>query len=189
MTNRKLVTAALVFGTLMAMPARSAFAQSFSGGDADFRLAMPSTLFNAADVSTSSAAAVPVAPVTPVATVAPAALNAAPIEFRQPRTSSLLSHGLMGMYASTAVLQMLDVRSTYAVIGRGGYEGNPLLSGIVQNKVAFVAVKAGIAAATIMAARQMAHKNKVAALVTMVAINSVYASVVSHNFKLASQLR
>jgi hypothetical protein len=110
-------------------------------------------------------------------------------EVRQIKNSSALTASLVGLYASTVTLQMLDVRSTYAVIGRGGAEGNPVMAGVVQNKGSFIALKAGLAAGTILAAHQLAKHNKVAAVVTLVALNSAYASVVAHNFDLARQMR
>jgi hypothetical protein len=42
---------------------------------------------------------------------------------------------------------------------------------------------------TILAAHQLAKHNTVAAVVTLVALNSAYASVVAHNFDLARQMR
>lgn len=71
----------------------------------------------------------------------------------QIKNSSALTASLVGLYASTVTLQMLDVRST------------------------------------ILAAHQLAKHNTVAAVVTLVALNSAYASVVAHNFDLARQMR
>jgi hypothetical protein len=57
------------------------------------------------------------------------------------------------------------------------------------HKAAFFAAKASVAAASIMAARRMAEHNKVAAILTMVGINSAYAMVVAHNYHVANSLR
>jgi len=175
MAHRKIVIAALVAGALFAWT-KSASAQSFAPEGAEVRVNLPATLFTAAAADT---------PAQP----APAVASGAPGEFRQVQTPSVLNGSLVALYASTVTLQMLDVRSTYAVIARGGAEGNPMMVGVVQSKPAFIAVKMGIAASTILAARAMAKHNKVAAVVTLVALNSVYASVVAHNYNLARQMR
>jgi hypothetical protein len=96
---------------------------------------------------------------------------------------------LLPLYASTVLLQALDVHSTLQVLGHGGGEGNPLMQGMVSNKGVFVAAKAGVAAASIYAASRIAKRSKVGAIVTLVGLNSAYAFVVSHNYKLANELR
>jgi hypothetical protein len=96
---------------------------------------------------------------------------------------------LMPFYASTAVMQFLDVRSTLEVVKLGGGEGNPLLKGMVAHPAMFVGFKAAIAAASIYSAHKMAAHNKLGAIATMVALNSVYAFVVQHNFALAQTMR
>lgn len=181
MAHRNFIVAALVAGAVFGMT-QSASGQSFLTDGNEVRVNLSATLF------TSAPADAPVVPVVPASGAVPAAA-AVPGEYRDVRTSSALSASLVGLYASTVALQMLDVRSTYAVIERGGAEGNPIMAGIVSSKGAFVAMKAGLAASTILAARQIAKHNKVAAIITLVAVNSVYASVVAHNFNLANQMR
>jgi hypothetical protein len=92
---------------------------------------------------------------------------------------------MTSLYASTAVMQALDMHSTLQAFKAGAVEGNPLMSGIVKNRGAFLATKAAVAASTIFATRHIAKRNKVAAVVTMVAINSAYAMIVRHNYNLA----
>jgi hypothetical protein len=107
-----------------------------------------------------------------------------PVEpFRAPRRGP--SPLLGSLYLSTAAMQALDMHSTLQAFRAGAVEGNPLMSGITKNRGVFMATKAAVAASTILAARQIAKRNKVAAVVTMVAINSAYAMIVSHNYKLA----
>jgi hypothetical protein len=96
---------------------------------------------------------------------------------------------LLPLYASTVLLQALDVHSTLRVLGHGGGEGNPLMQGVVSNRGVFVAAKAGVAAASIFAASRIAKRSKVGAIITLVGLNSAYAFVVSHNYKLANELR
>ena len=99
----------------------------------------------------------------------------------KPGGSSLLN----SLYASTAVMQGLDVHSTLQAFRAGAKEGNPLMSGITSHRGAFIAAKAAVAVSTILASRHMAKRNKVAAVVTMVAVNSAYAMVIRHNYRLA----
>jgi hypothetical protein len=95
---------------------------------------------------------------------------------------------LAPFYASTAVLQVLDVRSTLQVIKLGGGEGNPLLQGLVGHPVMFAGFKAAVAATSILAANKLAKHSKVGAIATMVALNSLYATVVAHNYQLARSM-
>lgn len=95
---------------------------------------------------------------------------------------------LLPFYASTAVLQFLDVRSTLNVVKLGGSEANPMLQGVVGHPALFIGVKAAVAAVSIYAAHKLAKHNKVGAIATMVAMNSVYAMVVAHNYQLARSM-
>ncbi len=101
------------------------------------------------------------------------------------RPSKLLS----SLLVSTVVMQALDVHSTYRALGQGAVEANPLMAGLAGNKAAFMATKTAVATATVLAARQMGKRNKVAAIATLVAINSAYAAVVDHNYRVARRLR
>jgi hypothetical protein len=105
----------------------------------------------------------------------------APRRFTRPdRSATMLS-----LYASTAIMQSLDVHSTLSALDAGAVEGNPLMGGIVGNRGAFIATKMAVAAGTIFAAKEVAKHNKLAAVVTLIAINSTYAYVVNHNYKVA----
>lgn len=95
---------------------------------------------------------------------------------------------MISLYASTAVVQALDIHSTLAGLDKGAYEANPIMAPLTRNKAAFIGVKAAVAAGTILAAREMAKKNKVAAIVTLVAMNSLYAYVAHHNYRVANRL-
>lgn len=96
-----------------------------------------------------------------------------------------VSPTMASLYASTAVLQALDVHSTLRGLDRSAMEANPLMSGLTKNKFAFIGVKAAVAIGTIYAGREMAKKNKVAAIITLVAINAVYGYVAHNNYKVA----
>ena len=105
-----------------------------------------------------------------------------PIAPPQKRIDPMMS----SLYVSTALMQGLDIHSTMKALDNGAIEANPLMKGVTGNKAAFIAMKAGIAAGTIFAAHKASKKNRVAAIVSLVAINSVYAMVVNQNYKVAS---
>jgi hypothetical protein len=134
------------------------------------------------DLSTALAASVAAPPAAGPAQQLPVAYES---EFRRPGPSPLMT----SLYASTAVMQALDVHSTLRALDRGAVEANPLMAGTARNKAAFIAIKAGVALSTVMAARNMSKRNKVAAVLTLVAINSAYAMIVNHNYKVARGLR
>lgn len=106
--------------------------------------------------------------------------------YRKPSGPSTV---MTSLYAATAAMQALDVHSTLMAIDRGAVEGNPVMGNLTGNKAAFMALKAGVAFSTVMAARNMSKRNKVAAIATLVAINSAYAMVVTHNYRVAQKLR
>ena len=97
---------------------------------------------------------------------------------------------LPALYVAQGALQAMDIHSTYSAIDRGAHEANPLMKNVVGNKGAMMAVKAGVAASTIWMAESMWKRgNRVGAIVTMIAANSVTGFVVAHNYKVAGQLQ
>jgi hypothetical protein len=93
------------------------------------------------------------------------------------------------LYVSYAALQAYDVYSTRQALARGAREANPLMQGVVGNTGAFVAMKAGVAVATIAAAEKLWKTNKPAAIGVMIAGNSVAAIVAARNTRTLGQLR
>ena len=93
------------------------------------------------------------------------------------------------LYVSYAALQAYDVYSTRQALARGAREANPLMQGVVGNTGAFVAMKAGVAVATIAAAEKLWKTNKPAAIGVMIAGNSVAAIVAARNSRTLGQLR
>jgi hypothetical protein len=112
-----------------------------------------------------------------------------PVVQRYRRIGSADTPLLTSLYVATGITQALDIHSTLRALDRGGVESNPMLASLTKNKAAFVAVKAAVAAGSIVAARKLAKKNKVAAIVTMVAINTAYGLIAHHNYKVAGRLR
>lgn len=106
-------------------------------------------------------------------------------DFRRGRPSMLPA-----MYTMQAVLQGYDAFSTMTALKRGGREANPAMQAIVQHPTAFIAMKAGITAASIMAAEQMWKANhRLAAIGLMVASNAMMSAVAANNHKVLASLK
>lgn len=106
-----------------------------------------------------------------------------------PPVGARSSRLLASLLVSTAVVQALDVHSTFRALDRGAVEANPVMAPLAGNKGAFIATKAAVAAVTVLAAQRLGKRNKVAAIATLVAVNSVYAYVIDHNYRVARGLR
>lgn len=104
------------------------------------------------------------------------------------RPEALPSHGgfFNALFVSTAVLQALDYHSTMRARANGAIEANPLMSKLTDHRLLFAAAKGAVATSTIMLSRQLAKKNKLAAALTLVAVNSAYAMVVSQNYQISN---
>lgn len=96
---------------------------------------------------------------------------------------------LVPLYTSFAVLQALDVHSTRVAVARGAVERNPLAAGLVNRPAAFIAVKAGAVAGTVYLAERVRPHSRVGAILVMGALNSLYATVVAHNYRVAARAR
>ncbi|MGQ0736305.1 MAG: DUF5658 family protein [Acidobacteriota bacterium] len=117
---------------------------------------------------------------TPIVLPAP---EAAP-----PRRSSF-TPVLVGLHALTAVTQAMDLHSTMQALDRGAVEANPIMSGVVKNRAAFIGVKAAVGAGLVLATHRLGQRNKVAAIALSAAVNSAYLYVAHHNYKVARGLR
>ena len=137
---------------------------------------------------------IPVAAQTPPAGVFANAVAAVPFAdvFEVPRTPIRISAAtrpfvLPSMYVSLTTLQGYDVYSTLRAMRRGAVEANPIMSGIVGNPAASLAVKSATTVATIyMAERLWREHHRGAAIVLMAVTTGMMATVAAHN---ASVLR
>ncbi len=148
--------------------------------------------------------AVPLAPVPASVTLSAAAVatkaeSASPAEstgpkffhaFVTPKEAPSRPIALPALYAMQAGLQAMDVRSTFTAISLGAHEANPIMKPLAKNQATMMAVKAGIAATTILMSEKMWRGgNKMGAIVSMVAANAVTAMVVAHNYRVVNQLQ
>jgi hypothetical protein len=96
---------------------------------------------------------------------------------------------LVSLQAATVVTQMLDAHSTVQALNAGGVEANPMMGGLVQNRAAFIGVKAAMSAGVVYLTHRLAKDNKVAAIVASAAVSSAYLMIARHNYKVAAGLR
>jgi uncharacterized protein DUF5658 len=97
---------------------------------------------------------------------------------------------LPALYVGQCVLQAMDVHSTFEAVSLGAHEANPVMKGIAGNKGAMVAVKAAVAASTILMSEHLWKRgNRKAAIVSMIVVNSVTAMVVAHNYRVSGGLQ
>jgi hypothetical protein len=89
------------------------------------------------------------------------------------------------LIVSFAALQVLDAHSTLRALKSGGHEANPAMSGIASRPGALFAVKAGTAAATAYFAERLSKNHPKRAIVLMAILNSAYAAIVAHNYRVA----
>jgi len=149
---------------------------------------LSATFAHAADESTApilipAAAAATTAIAAKTEVAATPNLSPRAIAYRRPSA-------LPSLYVGSALLQGYDAYSTLTVLKNGGAEANPMMQGLTQNPAAFIAVKAGITAASIMAAEKMwKDHNRVGAVLTMVVSNALMGFVAANNSHVLSQVR
>jgi hypothetical protein len=88
---------------------------------------------------------------------------------------------LPALYASYGALQALDAYTTVQATRRGGVELNPALRPVAGNFSALIAVKTGLAAATVLCTERLWKQHRTAAIVTMIAANGIVAAAAAHN--------
>jgi hypothetical protein len=96
---------------------------------------------------------------------------------------------MVPMHVATAVMQGLDAHSTFKGFDAGAVEANPMVASFEHHRPAFTAFKVGVAAGIIYTTDRLAKRHPVRAFITAAAINSAYAMVAAHNYRVASRLR
>ncbi|MGE3276034.1 MAG: DUF5658 family protein [Vicinamibacterales bacterium] len=96
---------------------------------------------------------------------------------------------LPALYASLAVLNVMDALTTAKALGDGAVEANPVMQGVAGNTPMLFAVKAASTGASIWLAERLWKKNRAAAIATMVAVNGFMAVVVTHNQSVINRVR
>ena len=92
---------------------------------------------------------------------------------------------LSAVSTSFVALQALDTVTTLrGISGGAAVEANPLVGDLARHPAAFVAVKSGLTAATVLSVHSMSKKHPKAALCTMLALNAASAFVVRSNISI-----
>ena len=90
------------------------------------------------------------------------------------------------LQAGMVALQAMDIVSTRQALSRpGAYEANAAFGSGNPSMAATIALKAGATASIILLTSRIAKTNHAAAIVTMVALDSAYATISAHNFAVA----
>lgn len=141
--------------------------------------------------SAAGVAAVPSTAAVVTAALAERADPAAPAPFPRAVSRSVRRPPtLPALYVGSALLQGYDAYSTLSVLKHGGAEVNPLMRGVTKSPAAFIGLKAGVTAMSIMAAERMwKNNNRLGAVLTMVATNGVMAYVAAHNARVLAQMK
>lgn len=88
---------------------------------------------------------------------------------------------LPALYATLGAMQAWDIYSTSAALKAGATEANPSAKPFVGNAGSMLGLKVATTASTIFFAERMWKKNKVGAIVMMVAVNGATAAISMHN--------
>jgi hypothetical protein len=144
----------------------------------------------AADADDAQTPALNISPIT-VAAAAATTTTAASQDFS---TRSTFKYGrpsiLPALYATSAALQGYDAYSTLHGLSSGAVEANPLMKSVVKSPAAFVAMKASVTTASIMAAEQLWKNNhRTGAIGLMIASNVMMGMVAAHNSRVLSTVR
>ena len=94
---------------------------------------------------------------------------------------------LVPLYIAFVGLQALDVHSTFSALEGGAREANPMVRGALGSPAGLFLLKAGTAAGVVLITEKLWPRNRTAAVITMIALNSAYATIAAHNYRTAQQ--
>lgn len=94
---------------------------------------------------------------------------------------------LVPLYVAFGGLQVLDAHSTMNAVDAGAREANPVVRQALGNTAGMLALKSGAAVGVVMLTEKLWRRNRTAAIVTMIAINSAYATIAAHNYRTAQR--
>ena len=95
---------------------------------------------------------------------------------------------LPALYVALGAVQAWDVYSTRAAVTAGAREANPTAAPFAKNSGSMLGLKAATTASTIFFAERMWRKNKVGAIVMLVAVNGATAAISMQNMRNAKKL-
>jgi len=92
---------------------------------------------------------------------------------------------LVPLYVTFAGLQALDVHSTLSALNAGAREANPMVRSALGSPTGLFLLKTSTAAGVVLLTERLWPRNRTAAVITMIAINSAYATIAAHNYRTA----
>jgi hypothetical protein len=92
---------------------------------------------------------------------------------------------LVPLYVAFVGLQALDVHSTFSALDSGAREANPMVRSALGNPAGLVLLKTGTTAGVVLLTERLWPRNRTAAVITMIALNSAYATIAAHNYRTA----
>ena len=95
---------------------------------------------------------------------------------------------LVPLYVAFVGLQALDVHSTFTALDSGAREANPMVRGALGSPAGLVLLKTGTAAGVVLLTEKLWPRNRTAAVITMIALNSAYVTIAAHNYRTAQRL-
>lgn len=95
---------------------------------------------------------------------------------------------LPALYVTLGVMQAWDIYSTRAAINAGAREANPSAAPFSRNTASMLGLKAATTVSTLFFAERMWKKNRVGAVVMLIAINGATAAVSMHNMRNVKRL-
>jgi hypothetical protein len=101
------------------------------------------------------------------------------------RANPARSPVLTPLYISFGMLQALDLHSTFRALEGGGQEANPLIGSVIGTPAGVIALKGAATIGIIYMSEKVSRRNRIAAVLTMIGLNSAYAMIVARNYSIA----
>ena len=94
------------------------------------------------------------------------------------------------LYGGLVFLQTYDMSVSLSLKRAGAVEANPFMRPLIESPTAFVLVKSGVTAASIVAAERLWHKrHRAEAVMMLVVTNGIMGFVAIHNTSVRNALR
>lgn len=94
---------------------------------------------------------------------------------------------LVPLYLAFGGLQALDAHSTLSAVSMGARETNPVVRQTLGNTAGLLALKSGASVGVVLLTEKLWRRNRTAAVLTMIAINSAYVTIAAHNYRTAQR--
>jgi Domain of unknown function (DUF5658) len=121
---------------------------------------------------------------------APSAVSQTPSSQVDPVTRPRRPWPLPMLYGSSTFLNSYDAYLTLSAVNAGATEVNPVLKPFTNHPAAFIAVKAGLTAASIAGVEQMWKDNhRASAVVLMLLTNAMMVGITAHNAAVLQRVR